>query len=302
MRWITALQLETWARSLASEVKLPEIVGDLILATAAEITDIRFPSGDKGRVRGFDGNLFSKTAALNVPEGRSLWEFGTDQDYKAKAKEDFDKRTSQVSPEEQKNITLVLVTPWSWDSSRVKLEEWIQERKTTAAWKDLIVIDGVRLQAWLDYRPAVAARHARATFGIGQNGGIRSTDEFWADFTGQFSPPLTEDVLLCERESFAQQVLDRFLKPPFVLSFVADTADEVVAFAIAAIRKAPEEVRAHLELRTLVVDTREAGRMLPHDENTILLLRGDATRSPTQFSQTFSTLVPLSRPVPRQRP
>ena len=50
---------------------------------------IRFPSGDKGQVRGFDGHLVSSVAALNVPQGRSYWEFGTEADYKAKAKEGF---------------------------------------------------------------------------------------------------------------------------------------------------------------------------------------------------------------------
>src|SRR5690349_1476170 len=101
MRWITAKQLEDWAGSIGSETELPKIVSDLIRASAPDLVSIRFPSGDKGRVRGFDGHLVSEISALNVPLGRSYWEIGTDKEYKAKAKADFTKRTKDVPPENQ---------------------------------------------------------------------------------------------------------------------------------------------------------------------------------------------------------
>ena len=89
MRWISALQLETWARTLGARDDLPKIVADLIRASSPDIASIRFPSGDKGQVRGFDGHLVSDVAALNVPQGGSLWEIDTDADYKDKAGQGF---------------------------------------------------------------------------------------------------------------------------------------------------------------------------------------------------------------------
>jgi len=74
MRWITASQLEEWAPSNSAREALPNIVSDLILASSPDITAIRFPSGDKGQVRGFDGALVSEVRALNVPQGNSYWE------------------------------------------------------------------------------------------------------------------------------------------------------------------------------------------------------------------------------------
>jgi hypothetical protein len=71
MRWITAGQLEQWAPSNSAREELQKIVSDLILASSPDITAIRFPSGDKGQVRGFDGVLVSEVERLNVPKGKS---------------------------------------------------------------------------------------------------------------------------------------------------------------------------------------------------------------------------------------
>src|ERR1700728_4244070 len=101
MRWITTTQLENWARTLAARNELPKIVADLIRASSPDIASIRFPNGDKGQVRGFDGYLVSEVGVLNVPQGRSYWEFGTTPDYKEKAQDDFDKRTQEVSAADQ---------------------------------------------------------------------------------------------------------------------------------------------------------------------------------------------------------
>ena len=297
MRWVTARELEHFARSIGARDALPKVISDLILASSSEITRIRFPSGDKGQVRGFDGVLVSEVQGLNVPQGQSYWEIGTDEDYKDKAKRDFEKRTREVSAAEQANITLVLVSPWTWDSSdpKNKLEDWLAALKANSFWKDVWYIDGSALETWLERRPPVSALHARRTFAVKPQEGVRSTDEYWTDFVGQFNPILTEEVLLCEREEAAKQLIDGLLQSSNIVSLVADSPDEVVAFAIAAIRKSPEHVRDFLEGRTLVVDNMAAGRQLLANDNLVLLLRNDATRSPAQFSTLGSVLVPLGR-------
>jgi len=69
------------------------VVLDLIYASVNDISDIRFPSGDKGRVRGFDGTLVCQTGTKFMPKGKSIWEFGKKLDYKTKATDDFKKRS-----------------------------------------------------------------------------------------------------------------------------------------------------------------------------------------------------------------
>jgi hypothetical protein len=285
MQWVTATQLENWARAILARDELPKIVSDLIRASSPDIASMRFPSGDKGQVRGFDGHLVSDVSALNVPEGRSFWEFSAEADYKHKAEGDFNKRTKEVSAADQQETTFVLVSPWTWDSSdpKNKLEDWIAARKALSSWKEILYIDGSQLETWLEQRPGVSAWHARTTLQLYPVEGIRSTDEFWTDFAGQFGPPVAEEVLLCERDQAAQQLIQDLLRSSGMISLVADSPNEVVAFAIAAIRKAAPDVRLFLEARTLVVDSIAAGRQLLPSNNLVLLLRNDAARSPVSF-------------------
>ena len=296
MRWITAIQLEEWARSVAVRVAFPGLVGDLIRASSRDMMTIRFPSGDKGQVRGFDGYLVTEAATLNIPAGKSIWEFGTDEDYKKKANSDFKKRTEEVSKADQAETTYVFISPWTWDSSDKtnKVEDWVAARRAESSWKDIRYIDGSMLEIWLAQSPAVSAWHARNTLNISPVAGIRSTDEFWDHFSGQFGPRITAEVLLCERDDY-RQLIAGLLQPESSVTLVADSPDEVVAFAIAVMRASRPETRLMFEARTLVVDSVAAGRELSGPGNLVVLLRNDAATSPSQFQKFGSTLIPLGR-------
>lgn len=57
MKWISALELGVWANTLQAENKLPELVSEMIWATASKVRRQRFLYGDMGQVRGYDGYL-----------------------------------------------------------------------------------------------------------------------------------------------------------------------------------------------------------------------------------------------------
>lgn len=297
MRWISALELERWAQTKNSEVDLPGLVSDLIRASVNDISDIRFPSGDKGQVRGFDGVLVCQAGKGFVPKGKSIWEFGTNQDYKAKASGDFEKRSGEVPPEVQRETTYVFVSPWTWDSSKKdnKLEDFVDAQKAAHDWSDVIYIDGSKLQTWFESCPAVAAWHARNTMQLAPKVGVRCIDEFWEDFVGRYDPKLVESVLLAGRKANAESLVEQLMGTPGPIRLSSDSVDEVVAFAIAAIRAAKPEVRLFLESRAIVVETFAAGRELIAKDNLIFLLNGETTQSPGQFYSVAPTLIPLGR-------
>jgi len=60
MKWITASDLARWSELSVSRNDLPELIGDLIRASARDIASFRFPSGNTGNIRGFDGHLESE--------------------------------------------------------------------------------------------------------------------------------------------------------------------------------------------------------------------------------------------------
>jgi hypothetical protein len=296
MRWITARSIDEWASTLNARNDLPKVISDLARASA-DLSSIRFPSGDKGQVRGFDGNLVSDVSAQNVPKGQSFWEIGTDANYKSKALSDFEKRTNEVERAVQAGSTLVLVTARTWDSTNIenKLEDFVNALKAKSSWQDIRLIDGVALEHWLDSHPAVAAWHARNTLNLRPPHGVRSTDEFWSDFSGHFKPPITEEVLLCDRQDRSNQLIQDLLTQQQTVRIIADSPDEAVAFAVASIRKSPPETRLFLESRTIIVDTVEAARDLLPSGRLVLILRKEAARSPAQFQRIGTLFVPLGR-------
>lgn len=273
MKWINALELGQWADTLQGRDKVPELVTELIWATATRVNRLRFLHGDMGQVRGFDGFLNAEANSPFVPDGKSIWEFGTNGAGKAKAEDDYAKRTKEVKPAVRSECTLVIVSPRTWNTPQVKVEDWLDEKNALNEWKRVVYLDGPLLEDWLAQSPAVASRWARSAFRRPPQHGVLSTDEFWELFSSRFEPALVEDVLLAGRESQADDLLRALTQGSGRLAFAADTTDEVIAFAVAAIRKAPDVVRKPLEARTLIVETEEAARHLVNTCNLIYLPR-----------------------------
>jgi hypothetical protein len=113
MRWITAQNLERWADSEIAKLEFPGLVGSLIRATAPEISDFRFPSGDKGKTRGFDGHLIASLDSEFVPNGESIWEFGAGEDVfsSKKYEKDYKKRTGDFEEGVRKKDISFLLPP-----------------------------------------------------------------------------------------------------------------------------------------------------------------------------------------------
>lgn len=104
--------------------------------------------------------------------------------------------------------------------------------------REVRLIDGAALEDWLDQNPAVAARFARFELALMPPVGARSAEEFWDEYGSRFKPALTEQVLLCDREQQAKELLRQLGSGERDMPWRADSPDEVVAFAIAAVRNA----------------------------------------------------------------
>jgi hypothetical protein len=149
MKWITAQQLEAWAKVNSARAVFPELIGDLIRASASELRAFRFVSGDKSQVRGFDGYLEAVGVPPYVPDGDSIWEFGVGEGASTKANDDYKKRTNKVAADKRANTTFVFVSPWTWDNPKKRLDEWLKEKRDKKEWKSVEYIDGAQLETWL---------------------------------------------------------------------------------------------------------------------------------------------------------
>ncbi|WP_187367255.1 hypothetical protein [Massilia mucilaginosa] len=294
MKWITAHNLQEWSNSLAARTTFPGLIADLITASALNITEFRFPNREKGQVRGFDGVLEATGAQPFVPNGASIWEFGVSGDVLDKADDDFEKRTKDVDPAVRATTTFVFVTPRTWDRPSKQIPDWLSEKRALRQWKDVECFDGVSLEHWLDKHPAVASHYARYELGLAPSSGAYSSSEFWDEFSTRFAPPLMEDVLLAGREAQSAELLRRLAEGDGKLAYAADSADEVIAFVVAAIRRAPPETRAYLEARAMVIDSVDAARRLGTTKGLIYLPRGQARQFAGQLAQAGPTIISAS--------
>lgn len=291
MQWIDEKDLATWAKRTDARALLIDMVADLIRATIPDNGRyrFRFPGGDAGQIRGWDGDLETTEAVGFVPSGKSKWEFGVGAGA-AKASRDYEKRTEKTSLDVMVENTLVLVNLEAWDTPREMLTTWEDERKAEGKWRDVKYIDAVTLVHWLDNNPAVAAKYARNVLRNAPKEGALSTDEYWEEFSSQFSPRLSEKVVIGDRQKAADDLIARLLGPAASILTGAETEEDVVAFAVAAIRSTEAEKRALLESRTLIVRTEAAARELSRRSGLVFIATKGAEKLAGLLGENCPTL------------
>jgi hypothetical protein len=294
MRWVTATHLEQWADTRSSQAELSEVISDLIRATAPTISSFRFPTGDSAQIPGYDGRLISTGVVPYIPDQESVWEFGTSQDYVSKANEDYKTRTENPRTVIPNQTAFVFVTPRRWRRNDMPIDKWIGEKAAENVWREIRVIDGIALEEWLADQSAAGLRLARR-IGVAPPEGAQSTDQFWEEYSSRFDPILTEKMLLAGREQQAKEMVRQLRDEAFRHVWQADSPEEVIAFAIAAIRNSEHEDRKYLEARTVVVSTEEAARNLASRPNLIFLPRGGASKLDAFLAQKHATVIAIGR-------
>jgi len=308
MQWINEKDLLKWSQRKDARVLLIDMVADLIRATIPAVNRyrFRFPGGDSGELRGWDGDLETAEAVGFVPDRKSKWEFGAGAGAK-KASEDYEKRTGKTPLEVMKENALVLVNLEEWDTPRAMLTKWEDDRKKEGKWRDVRYIDAVTLVHWLDEHPAVAAKYARDVLQNAPQEGALSTDEYWEEFSSQFEPRLKEKVVIGDRQKAADDLVSRMLGPAGSILKGAETAEDVIAFAVAAIRSSEPEKRRLLESRTLILRSESAARELSRKSGMIFIATKGAESLAGVLSANCPTLsaaigASARRYEPLQRP
>jgi addiction module HigA family antidote len=128
---IKASQLEHWASSHDARSRLPVLLRKLVHSTSSALRQVDFPGYDNAERKGSDGFVEVGAATPWVPEGRSYWEFGTDQRPGAKAENDYKARLGSVDPAERATSTFVFVTPRNWSGKTA----WEKQKNEAGDWK-----------------------------------------------------------------------------------------------------------------------------------------------------------------------
>jgi hypothetical protein len=230
VRLIETSQLKTWAGSKPAESRFPYTVKALICAVI-QPDKLRLPSGDAVWLPGFDGVVVNGEENRFVPTGLSVWELGTNADYRDKANKDYEKRSQDKTEEDEEGkvapkvdrtqTTFVFVAPLVW----MDKDDWVAERKADLTWKDVVVIDGVDLQDWLETAPAVSLQFA-AELGIVPEAGLQSPDQAWEEWSYLTDPPSSEELVVADREEQEKELIGRLIAPHGTFTVRGDSPRE----------------------------------------------------------------------------
>lgn len=294
MRLVTRNHIESWADTTFSKESLPYLVSRLIRTTTPVSTKVNMPWGSATYIGGWDGIVNCEVKTAYVPQGISLWEFGTTSDCKGKADDDYDKRKTNTLGFKPDECVFVFVTPRLW----TKKVDWVTEKKAEGFWKDVVVYDSVNLEQWLDDTPSVS-RWFAAQPGIGScpYEEIMTADEFWEEWSIGPKVIVLDPMSIVAGREYEMNLLNSVLSgEPSIKAVKASTKDEAVAFIIACAKLFPENEGGLFFSKSLIVDNEAKYRGIRINTNSSLNLIprfNNATPLYAAVSKGHHVLVPL---------
>jgi len=267
MKWVTSKDLAFWASRRDCQETLPQLIRKLIRANSTSIKKIRFPSGDNVHLTGWDGVLESMEESEFIPTGISLWEIGSNSDFKVKANKDYEKRTKDTKGYDPLSSTFVFVTPHIWNDKDI----WIQSKIAEGQWQEIRVIDGENLEEWLEVSPTVSCWLATRHLNIYPTENIQSLDDFWEEWSVSPNLILSKDILLGGREREVKKLIDRLQGSPQIIPVQSSSREESLAFIIASFKN-DQDLLEDLFSKSLIVDTIDSFRKIATLKKSLILI------------------------------
>lgn len=249
---ITTRDLERWADHPEARHHLPRLIRRLLWAS---VNPRELDFSDDTDQRGFDGVCRVEVGSPFCPSGTSVWELSVRRDLVDKLNEDYKSRTRDVpqgSPD-----ALVLVTPRTF----LKKRDWVAERQKERRWREVRVLDGQDIAAWLEQCPAVAAWFAGHHLGHAVHDLI-PVAEYLRRWSQATHPPVPPSLVLTERPREAAQIVDWLAGDPSHLYVQAATNEEARVFIAAVLAELTGPTGDRWSSRTLIVETPVAWRSL----------------------------------------
>lgn len=253
MKLVTRDDIENWADTAFSKSDLPYLISMLVRATTPKSTQINFPSGSATYIGGWDGKVVCQENTAYVPQGISLYEFGTQSDSKVKADDDYEKRKNDTLGYNPKECVFTFVTPRLWS----KKDEWALAKQTEIFWKDVKVYDSIDLEQWLDISVSVAGWFAD-NLRKAPLDGVDIAEQFWKYWSEFRNIKLSPEVITSGRQREQEFIFNFLEATPNITSVKAASKNEAIAFIIASAKLFPSNESKRFFSRTLVVHTEVA--------------------------------------------
>ena len=271
---IRAEDLDRWASRITSAPEFPRLVRRLVHSTARGLKQVDFPSDEAIRLAGWDGKVLADQASPFVPDGFSAWELGTGEDPRAKANDDYAKRTGNPLGVDRRQATFVFATPRRWPGR----DAWIIEKRAEGEWKDVLAFDAESLAQWLECAPGVAVWFGPVVGCLPPD--ARALETECDAFKTATKPMLDLSGLLIGRDSERAKFLAHLQGPPLAVEISATTVAEAAAFVGACIESLPEHERDPLWARAVCVDSSAGLRTLAVSDRPLIVIASSEFQMP----------------------
>ncbi len=290
---ISANDLAQWSLRPVSYLVIGEIIRDLIYETTQGATDllsrVRFQGSDDVNTPGFDGYTDLPDGSTSAfPSGPCVWELSMRGDIKAKANEDFKKRTfgeSCLPPEEMSNTTYIQLTFHIWPEK--EKAAWITEKNALGKWKAVRFYDGADLLPLIN-RTVASKAHLMASMNK-HIPGVSFLDEYWDAYCSKISNyDCPEELYLLERKEAVERLKGKIINEAprlvKVLNFFAQ--EEALRFLAAFFRL------NKFGMPVLIVDKVEALHTLKNlnFSGIIILNNIDTSQDNIQFIKSMRSI------------
>jgi len=289
--FVTSGDIKQWTKTnkRRAEELLPLLIRNLIYASCKP-KHLHFPSGDSVSVGGWDGTLEIEDGNEFIPKGKSVWEFGTNENIQAKADEDYKKRTDNPKNLNPSETTFMFVTSLTWQ----KKESWCTSKNAEKVWLQVNGINADDLENWLQRCPGVHRWFATL---IGKRAEtVWDIEQAWDSWVHGTSIPATYELVQNGRTKQSEELSKSLKGEPTVICIKASSENEAYAFCLATLIKDEE-----LAPRVLIVKEQNQFDVLLDTQNTLILMPQEfipANRGYARQKGHFTVIpVNLSNPI-----
>lgn len=266
--WISASQLDQWARSNNARGQLPKLIRLLVHGTTelSDLEHIDFPGEEQIHRPGYDGETKSHQGNAWVPSGIAYWELTAGGEGRQKFDEDYSKRITNRGSGDFGQVTYVALTARHYRQKK----KWVEEKCKRREWKEVRLYDSDDLEQWLEMAPPVALWLSR-NLSIPLDG-MSDLSTHWDNIQASLKRQLPPSILLVGRQDAAAQFKSWLSGSPEVLTVLGQSPQEVVDVFTAWVESLPVHEQSSIASRVIIVENTDLWRTLADWKRRLILI------------------------------